>query len=107
MVAEVGAVNGSDWKKFLGKHWGIIAIFAVAAIAAFVGAVYVFLWFTGSAQSMGLVPATLSLWTMGNMVAFILNLIFWELLLIGIPLTIGAVAGWHGGRDCRRGKERV
>lgn len=26
------------------RHWEIVAIFGVAAIVAFVGAVYVFLW---------------------------------------------------------------
>jgi hypothetical protein len=41
-----------------------------------------------------LVPKTLSLWTMANLVNFILNGIFWELLLIGIPVVAAGVAGW-------------
>jgi hypothetical protein len=95
MTEEVGVENGSDWKKFLRKHWNIVAIFAVAGIFALAGAVYVYLWFVGEAQSTGMVPSTLGLWTMGNMVTFILHLIFWELLFIGIPAIIGAVAGWQ------------
>jgi len=96
MAGETGVENGSEgWKKFLRKHWNMVALFVVAVVLAFVGAVYVFLWFAGDAQSTGLVPATLGLWTMGNMVTFILHLIFWELLLIGIPVVIGAVAGWQ------------
>jgi len=87
--------KATSQEKFFGRHWGIVTIFVVAIISAFVGAVYVFLWFTGSAQSTGLVPAAIGFWTMGNMVAFILHLIFWELLLIGIPVAIGAVAGWQ------------
>jgi hypothetical protein len=32
---------------------------------------------------------------MANLVTFILHAIFWELLFIGIPAIIGAVAGWQ------------
>jgi hypothetical protein len=36
---------------------------------------------------------------MGNLVAFILTVIFWELLLIGVPAIIGAVVGWLWWRN--------
>jgi hypothetical protein len=94
MTREAEEENGSDWKKFLRKHWNIVALFVVAAALAFTGAVYVFLWFVRDAQSTGMVPAILSQWTMGNLVTFILNAIFWELLLIGVPVALAAVAGW-------------
>ena len=95
MMAEAGSENGSEgWKKFLRKHWNMVALFVVAVILASVGAIYVFLWFAGDAQSTGMVPATLGLWTMGNLVIFILHAIFWELLLIGVPVILAAVAGW-------------
>jgi hypothetical protein len=32
---------------------------------------------------------------MDNVVMFILHLIFWELVLIGIPAAVGAVLGWQ------------
>ncbi len=95
VTAAVGLDEGSEWKRFMRKHWSIVAVFAVAIILAFAGAVYVFLWFVGNAQSTGLVPRTLGLWTMANLVDFILNAIFWELLLIGIPVIVAAVAGWQ------------
>ena len=96
MMTEVTEVEESSrWGKFLRKHWLAFAAFVAAAILAFVGAVYVFVWFTGNAQSTGLVPATLGMWTMGNILAFILYAIFWELVLIGIPVAIGAVVGWQ------------
>lgn len=87
--------DGSDWKRFMRRHWSIVAVFVAAFISAFAGAVYVFLWFVGNAQSTGLVPRTLGLWTMANLVNFILNLIFWELLFIGILVVAGGVAGWQ------------
>ena len=84
----------SDWKRFMRKPWRTVATFAVAAILAVGSAVYVFLWFVGDAQSTGLVPRTLGLWTMENLVSFILDAIFWELLLVGIPVVVAVVVGW-------------
>ncbi len=94
-VENVSENNSKNWKKFLKKHWSIAAVFAVAMILAFVGAIYVYLWFVGEAQSTGLVPSGLGLWTMNNVVMFILHLIFWELLCIGVPAIIGALVGWQ------------
>jgi hypothetical protein len=98
MTQQIEVEKGSDWKKFLRKHWNIVAILVVAGILASAGAVYVYLWFVKNAQTTGLVPSTLGLWTMGNLVAFILHAIFWELLFIGIPVIIGAIAGWQWWR---------
>jgi hypothetical protein len=76
------------------RHWRAVAAFVIAGALAFAGAVYIFLWFVSNAQSSGLVPGTLSLWTMGNLINFILYAIFYELLLVGIPVAVGAVIGW-------------
>ena len=94
MTETAGLDVGSDWKRFMGKHWRTVATFVVAAILAVGSAVYVFLWFVGDAQSTGLVPRTLGLWTMANLVSFILNAIFWELLLVGIPIVVAVVVAW-------------
>jgi hypothetical protein len=80
------------------RHWGAVAMFVVAGALALAGAVYVFLWFVSSAQSSGMVPKTLGLWTMGNLVTFTLYAVFWELLLVGVPAAIVAVAAWQWWR---------
>ena len=95
MTEQTEAEESATWKRFIRKHWSIFAVFVVAAISAVAGAVYVFWWFTGNAQTIGLVPSTLSGWTMNNAVMFILHLIFWELVLIGIPVAVGAVIAWQ------------
>ena len=41
MTGEAGIENGSEWKKFVRKHWNIVAIFVVTGILALVGAIYV------------------------------------------------------------------
>jgi hypothetical protein len=84
----------SDWKRFMRKHWRTVATFVVAGILAVAGAIYVFLWFVGNAQSSGLVPRTLGLWTMANLVNFILYAIFWEILLVGIPVVAAVAVAW-------------
>jgi hypothetical protein len=95
VVTDAARIDaGSDWKRFVLRHWRIVATFGVAGILAVAGAVDVFLWFVGNSQSSGLVPRTLGLWTMGNLVSFILNAIFWELLLVGIPVVVAVVGGW-------------
>ncbi len=94
-MTEIGSESGSEgWKKFLRKHWNMLVLFIVGVILAAIGAILVFLWFVRDAQSTGLVPTTLSQWTMGYFVTFLLHLIFWEALLIGVPVIIAAVAGW-------------
>lgn len=94
MNGEVGSQAGPRWKVFLSRHWRIVALFAVIAILLLVSTIYVFFWFAGDAQSSGLVPSTLGLWTMGHLVSFLLHLVFWEVVLIGIPAIIVAVMGW-------------
>jgi hypothetical protein len=95
MTQEIEVENDADGKKFVRKHWKIVVVFVAAAILAVIGTVYVFRWFVSDAQSTSLVPETLNLWTMGNTVSFILYAIFWELVLIGIPVAIGAILGWQ------------
>ena len=85
----------ADWRGFARKRWRIVAAFGAAAVVAFVSGVYVFLWFVSNAQSSGLVPSSLGLWTMGHLVIFILTVIFWELLIIGIPVAVAGVLGWQ------------
>ena len=80
------------WKKFLRKHWKMLVLFVGAAILAIAGAILVFLWFVGDAQVTSLVPATVGLWTIGYLVTFLLHLIFWEVLFIGIPVIITVAA---------------
>jgi hypothetical protein len=95
MVEETELENSSDgWKKFLKKHWNMLVYWIIAGIFAAIGAVLVYLWFVGDAQSTGMVPMSLGQWTMGHVVTFMLHLIFWELLFIGIPVAIAAIVGW-------------
>ena len=95
MSEESRARLGADWKLFLKRHWKVAAAFVAACVIAFIGAIVVFLWFVGNAQSTGLVPSALSLWSMGHLVTFILYLIMWEIIFVGIVVAAGAIIGWR------------
>jgi len=93
------------WKKFLKKHWQMLALFIVIAAVAFAGAIYVFLWFVGGASA-ELAPPLLSGWAMGNFVPFLLHLIFWEFIFVGIPVLITIAAIYFGWWKQLPDKER-
>ncbi len=86
--------DSDDWKMFLKNHWNMLIFWIIAAIFVAVGAVYVYLWFVEEAQKTFVIPAILGQWSMNHIVTFILHLIFWELVLIGIPVAILALLGW-------------
>jgi hypothetical protein len=87
------SAESADRRGFVGRHRGAFLAFALAAALAFAWAVYVFLWFAAGAQSSGMVPLTLGLWTTGELFAFALHAAFWELLLVGVPAAVLAAAG--------------
>ena len=43
MIEQSGAEKGSDWKKFIRRHWKMVSAFAIAGILLFTDAIYVFL----------------------------------------------------------------
>jgi hypothetical protein len=95
-MVESGSIDGpTGWDLFIKQHRMAFVLFVVAAFLALVWLVLVFLWFVGQAQMNGIVPATLNLWTIGHVVSFLLNLLFWIIVLVGIPVAIGAGAGWY------------
>jgi len=80
------------WIQFLRNHWKMVGLCVIGAIVAVIGAILVFLWFVGEAQSIGLVPGILNLWAMGHIIPFVLHLIFWEFVYIGIPVLLALAA---------------
>src|SRR6266699_453032 len=63
------SMEHSKWRSFMRKHWRMATVFALGA--------------------------ALVLWTMSHLVTFIVYAVLWELLLVGIPIAIAAVAGWQ------------
>ncbi len=93
-MTEVPKTMEAQWNEFIRRHRGIFALFAIASITALVAAIRVFIWFSGNAQTSGLAPASLAQWTLGDIVNFALNLIFWEIVFVGVPVIVGVVIAW-------------
>jgi hypothetical protein len=77
-------------RKFLQKYWKMAVVFAALAIAAVVEAVLVLLWVVADMQSLSLIPSTLGLWSVGYIITFILHLLFWEIVLVGLWVLVAA-----------------
>ena len=77
-------------RKFLQKYWRTAVVFAALAIAAVVEAALVLLWVVADMQALGLIPATLGLWSVGYIITFILYLLFWEIVLVGLWVLVAA-----------------
>lgn len=73
---------GEVQKRFLKRHWKMTLVFAAVFAAAVSGAILVFLWFVGFAQTTALVPTLIGQWSIGIFITFILHTIFWELVLV-------------------------
>jgi len=84
-------------KKFLKRHWKMTIVMAVSFTAAVIVALLVFLSVVTNALETELVPAALGQWTVGYIITFMLNVIFWELVFVGswvIPM-VGAMYWWY------------
>lgn len=86
-MAQDKEIKEEVWVTFLRKHWKVVIIIISGVIAAAVGGLFVFLWVKDVAQATGLVPATtLGDWTIGYCITFLLNVLLWEFIIIGLPL---------------------
>jgi len=84
--------NEKIWLIFLKKHWKISILFIIGILLAVTGAILVFLWFVAEAQATNFIPATLDLWAMNHFITFVLHLLFWEAIYVGIPIIIAVLA---------------
>ncbi len=105
MSASEEEINDEVWKKFLRKHLQVVLFIIIVGIGVVIGGIFVFLWVVENSQKLGLVPTALGQWTIGYTVTFILEVILWEFIFIGIPLIIVAVITvywWHKLPDDER-----
>ena len=80
-------------KSFLSKHWKAALIAIIGGIGVFIAGIIVVLWFIDYSGYGG---TPLGSWTMSGIFDFLLNLILWEFMLVGIAaIAVALVVGLH------------
>jgi hypothetical protein len=87
--------NDDFWPMFIKRHWKAFIIFVIGCIAALAGAIVVLFWFIETSTIGAMGTATIGEWTIAWLWSFLLYLIFWELVYIGIPAAITFGVGWY------------
>ncbi len=76
------------WKEFAKKNWKLIAIAIVACVILFIVALVVLINYINTSPIGGMGEWTFDEWTLNYMVGFTIQIILWELLLVGLPAGI-------------------
>jgi len=83
------------WSKKITQHWKAFLVFVIGCIIALAGAVLVLFWFIETSDFGAMGTATIGEWSLAWIWGFIIYLIFYELLIIGIPAAIAFGLGWY------------
>jgi hypothetical protein len=87
------------WKNKISKHWKTFLVIIIAGIVAAIGALIVFIWFTGMSPLGRQGTATFNEWRMHWVVGFIILLTLSELVFVGIPaglfFGVGGYLWWR------------
>jgi len=83
------------WGRKIKDHWGVLAVSIIGCVLAVVGALLVLFWFIETSPIGAMGTATVGEWTLAWIWEFLIFLILWELLIVGIPVGVALVVGWH------------
>ena len=76
------------WKEFAKKNWKLIVVAIVACVILFIVALVVIIAYINASPIGGMGTWTLNEWTLNYIVGFIIQIILWELLFVGLPAGI-------------------
>ena len=83
------------WKKKIKEHWKPFVVVIIALICAFIGAIIVLIWFIETSDIGAQGTALVGDWSLDWIVGFIILLILWELLFVGIPIVVFFIVGFY------------
>ena len=87
------------WKKKIKEHWKTFAIAIIACICLFIVALLVLIWYINTSPIGGMGTWTFDQWTLNNIVGFIIQIVLWELLFVGVPaglfFGVGGYIWWN------------
>jgi zinc transporter ZupT len=73
------------WKNAIKKHMTALIVAIIAGVCLFIGAVLVMFWFINTSPIGLQGAATFDQWSLDWIVGFLILIILWELLFVGIP----------------------
>lgn len=73
------------WKSKIRKHWKEFLVLIIAGIVACIGVILVVFWFVLTSPIGGNGLWTFNQWTLMHLVCFMILLILWILLFVGVP----------------------
>ena len=76
------------WKEFAKKNWKLIAVAFAACVILFIVALVVIIAYINASPIGGMGTWTLNDWTLNYIVGFMIQIILWELLFVGLPAGI-------------------
>ncbi|MFX1595530.1 MAG: hypothetical protein ACFFBK_05660 [Promethearchaeota archaeon] len=87
------------WKKKIREHWKVFIGMIIAGVCAAIGALLVLIWFIDTSPIGAYGSATIDQWKLDWVVGFIILIILWELLFVGVPaglfFGVGGYLWWR------------
>jgi branched-subunit amino acid ABC-type transport system permease component len=88
-LENTNEINNTDfWKKKINEHWKVFIVIIIAGICVAIGVILVLIWFVETSDIGLQGTATFDQWSLAWVVGFIIILILWELLFVGIPVGL-------------------
>lgn len=76
------------WKNKIKEHWKAFVVVIIACICLAIVALLVLIWYILTSPIGGMGTWTFDQWTLNNIVGFIIQIVLWELLFVGLPAAV-------------------
>ncbi len=87
------------WKRKIKEHYKTFIVIIIAGVCAIIGLLLVLFWFMQTSPIGGQGSWLFNDWSLMHVVCFIILLILWELLFVGIPVAlffgVGGYIWWN------------
>jgi hypothetical protein len=87
--------NEDFWERKIKQHWKAFIVFVIGCIAALAGGILVLFWYIETTPIGDMGAATIGEWSLAWIWEFVIFLVLWEILIIGIPAAIALGIGWY------------
>ena len=83
------------WEKKIKAYWKPFLVVIIACICLAIGALLVLIWYINMSPIGGQGTWTFDQWTLNYIVGFMIQIILWELLFVGVPAVLFFAIGGY------------